>query len=304
MWDRLSGDGERRRRDAGGVGALAASTSEADVPPRSRVGRQVVVYLGAAIVAALLHSTIVAGPASGQTGILFLLLDPQLASPVTVGDTGVAGTISVAHPVLPGPLPIAVTRIVLWPSCGDRLAPCRSPDPGVFALSATAEGTRVASLGIPFVLGAPDATGMVEVTSARTVVLEAVGTRSVCTIGFSFDVRRAPTIDARVFPGLQASAVAVVQGTATKGPLTVSGSGAGASAVTVNRRRPRLVTHASGPVVVGGALSDSATLSGGLSPTGTVTFDLFGPSDEVSISGGATAAPWLRIGARLSRGHC
>ncbi|MEA2372874.1 MAG: hypothetical protein QOH12_3268 [Solirubrobacteraceae bacterium] len=40
-----------------------------------------------------------------------------------------------------------------------------------------------------------------------------------------------------------------------------------------------LTTQASGGVRVGGQLTDTATLSGGASPTGTVTFSLFGPQD-------------------------
>jgi len=42
---------------------------------------------------------------------------------------------------------------------------------------------------------------------------------------------------------------------------------------------PVLVTAASGPVTVGGAISDTASLSRGDGPTGTMTFRLFGPSD-------------------------
>ena len=42
---------------------------------------------------------------------------------------------------------------------------------------------------------------------------------------------------------------------------------------------PTLVTRASAPVVVGGQLSDTATLGEGVAPTGAVTFRLFGPDD-------------------------
>jgi hypothetical protein len=42
---------------------------------------------------------------------------------------------------------------------------------------------------------------------------------------------------------------------------------------------PTLTTNASIGVAVGGQINDSATLAGGLSPTGTITFRLFGPAD-------------------------
>ena len=42
---------------------------------------------------------------------------------------------------------------------------------------------------------------------------------------------------------------------------------------------PSLTTQASPSVMLGGAISDTATLSGGASATGTITFRLFGPDD-------------------------
>ena len=42
---------------------------------------------------------------------------------------------------------------------------------------------------------------------------------------------------------------------------------------------PTLTTQASPAVTLGAAISDTATLSGGLAPTGTITFTLFGPNN-------------------------
>jgi molybdenum ABC transporter molybdate-binding protein len=53
------------------------------------------------------------------------------------------------------------------------------------------------------------------------------------------------------------------------------GSGESVSVMAV----PTLSTTASSSVVAGGQISDSATLSGGSSPTGMITFRLFGPGD-------------------------
>ena len=48
---------------------------------------------------------------------------------------------------------------------------------------------------------------------------------------------------------------------------------------TVNKANPGISTVASADVTIGGSISDTATVSGGNSPTGTVTFKLYGPND-------------------------
>lgn len=48
--------------------------------------------------------------------------------------------------------------------------------------------------------------------------------------------------------------------------------------VTVEKATPSISTQASGDVTLGGAVSDSATLAGGSSPSGTITFSLYGPN--------------------------
>ena len=71
---------------------------------------------------------------------------------------------------------------------------------------------------------------------------------------------------------------------------------------TVVPAEPDIVTSANESVVVGGEISDSATLSGGVDPTGTITFDLYGPDDatcdgpvvfteSVTVSGNGTYGP-------------
>ncbi|MEO7761552.1 MAG: choice-of-anchor D domain-containing protein [Casimicrobiaceae bacterium] len=54
--------------------------------------------------------------------------------------------------------------------------------------------------------------------------------------------------------------------------ITLAGTGVG-------RATPTIATVASASVVVGNTVSDSATLSGGSAPTGTITFTLFGPNN-------------------------
>ena len=48
--------------------------------------------------------------------------------------------------------------------------------------------------------------------------------------------------------------------------------------VIVTKKTTAVVTQASASVVVGGKISDTATLSGGVNPTGTITFKLYGPN--------------------------
>ena len=51
------------------------------------------------------------------------------------------------------------------------------------------------------------------------------------------------------------------------------------SSVDVQKQQPALAAQASAGVTLGGSLSDTATLSSGQSPTGTITFNLYGPGD-------------------------
>ncbi len=50
--------------------------------------------------------------------------------------------------------------------------------------------------------------------------------------------------------------------------------------VEVTKAHPSISTDASGTVDLGGLISDTATLSGGHAPTGTITFNLYGPNTE------------------------
>src|SRR5437762_3512534 len=50
--------------------------------------------------------------------------------------------------------------------------------------------------------------------------------------------------------------------------------------VAVVSAAPSLTTQASGGVLLGGSISDTATLSGGQSPTGTISFFAYGPNDN------------------------
>src|SRR5437016_1560773 len=58
---------------------------------------------------------------------------------------------------------------------------------------------------------------------------------------------------------------------------------------TVNRASPTMTTSATATQTAGGTIQDTATLSGGTSPTGTTSLSLYGPNDA-SCGGSATSA--------------
>ena len=64
-----------------------------------------------------------------------------------------------------------------------------------------------------------------------------------------------------------------------KNSATANGCGAAKEDVVVGPAGPTVTTNASADVTLGGSITDGATLSGGVNPTGSITFDLYGPND-------------------------
>ncbi|MEJ7763528.1 MAG: hypothetical protein WKF80_12115, partial [Thermomicrobiales bacterium] len=61
---------------------------------------------------------------------------------------------------------------------------------------------------------------------------------------------------------------------------TANACNAANESVVVNLANPAVTTQASAPITVGsGSISDTATLAGGVSPTGSIVFRLYGPND-------------------------
>ena len=103
--------------------------------------------------------------------------------------------------------------------------------------------------------------------------------------------------------------VAVYSGDANNSSVT-SACGAANEAVTVGKAPPTITTTASASVTAGGTISDSAVLAGGFSPTGTITFTVFGPNNAtctgtplgtstVTVTGNGTypSGPFTAAGA-------
>src|SRR5206468_3766553 len=89
-----------------------------------------------------------------------------------------------------------------------------------------------------------------------------------------------------------------------------SGCGDAGEVSTVTKAAPTITTTASASVPAGGTISDSAVLAGGFSPTGTITFTVFGPNNPtctgtplgtstVTVTGNGTygSGPFTAAGA-------
>jgi hypothetical protein len=131
--------------------------------------------------------------------------------------------------------------------------------------------------------GAPTPTGTVTYTLVgpnpdAACAGPAVGTASTVPVGAA----SAPfTVTA---PGTY-NFLATYSGDAFYAPITAPvGCGVATERFTVVRAPVAIVTQASPAVPVGGTITDTATLSGGSSPTGTITFTLFGP-DNATCTG-------------------
>ena len=61
---------------------------------------------------------------------------------------------------------------------------------------------------------------------------------------------------------------------------TTVSSACAAEPVTITQATPAIATTPSAGGPVGTSISDTATVSGGFNPTGTVTFDLFPPDEH------------------------
>jgi hypothetical protein len=107
-----------------------------------------------------------------------------------------------------------------------------------------------------------------------------------CTVSFHLIVERVPTEDAFPTEAVQTVVMASSVGTSTVGTTSFA---SGAQPITITPATPGLVTQVVDAEVAGGEeVADVATLSGGADPTGTVTFELFGP-DDAECRGAAVA---------------
>jgi hypothetical protein len=186
-----------------------------------------------------------------------------------------------------------ITDIMIVPSCGSTgpnpSGDCPVADVGAITTGTSAVGAPAsACAGTTFTIAAEpgSTTGRQRLTPSAPVVLAAPGPGSAdeCTIELDLTIVRTPTADALPTAGSQTVVLASSVGTSNIAPPGQPNStsfSAGAAAITIEGATPSLVTQVAEPeVVVGDPVADRATLSGGAEPSGTITFDLFGPDDE------------------------
>ena len=203
---------------------------------------------------------------------------PSLPSTVMVGDTNVPGSVAITNVSNEGDgLTVELTHIHFTPSCGDTSGghTCLAPDPGVFSVPTTASGSGECA-GVNFT-GVVDnvTTGQILFTPDAPVQIDVGQT---CTLSFNVNVLKAPTVDTAITAGLQTDQIGHALGFDVNLPA-LEGSGLGNDRTTVTKASPTIATVPSAGGPIGTVLTDTATLTGGSSPTGDVVFTLYAPSD-------------------------
>ncbi len=209
-------------------------------------------------------------------------------SAITVGQTVAVRLqiINTSQGVQAGGTSNLIPPIDIWGSCSDPLqvvsCPAADADPTAYSYSATGAGVAgTACAGITFTISAPDpSTGLVTLTPSSTVTLAAPGAGSTaeCEVDFSITARHVPS---KPIPGSAPAsshietAVAQFNGVPAQG-----GGGQSTGNTTFLLATPAVATQASPTVTLGHSISDTATLSGGVGATGSITFKAYGPNDS------------------------
>jgi hypothetical protein len=243
-------------------------------------------------------TALLAGAATASAGVS-ISVSPAVPSSVTVGGNP-ATSLSLTNGSFNGPGEtnfdtdsFQVNDLTLVPSCGSQAfsADCQagSFDPGALVPGATGLGQAgTACAGRTFTISLIDAAqGKYRLTPDASIILGPPGgpsSQARCVIDFTASVNRVPAIDSSPNPGLQTDqkAFAQVESITVGSPnFGLTGGGIGTARTTVNRVTPSLSTTATPPPTPGsgGSVSDVAHLSGATSPTGTITFNLYGPGD-------------------------
>jgi hypothetical protein len=171
----------------------------------------------------------------------------------------------------------------------------RTLTPGVYCFDSSAQLTGLLKLDA---LGDPNAKWLFQITSSLTtasnaavVLVNGAAGGSQCANHINWQVGSSATVGSgTLFLG---NILANTSITLTAGATSTGSLYAHTGAVTMDTNHVSTCSGAIEPppnlsisttpspgVPAGGSISDSATLSGGVSPSGTVTFQLFGPSDD------------------------
>ena len=190
---------------------------------------------------------------------------------------------------------LTISAIDLYPACTSGAVDCSggTAEAGVFALSATGTGSSTpagnASCEGTWTI-VPDTGNPLTASRYRFVPPGGEGTLllatgEVCVVSFTATTLRVPTIDVDPAPGVQTFPTA--SSTAT-GPTVPGLRNSGSDITTVTQALPGLSTVAAqNNPMAPGTTSDTATLApapppssgSGAPPTGSITFNLYGPDD-------------------------
>ncbi len=192
--------------------------------------------------------------------------------------------------------------------------------PGVYCFTSTAVGlTGTLTLDAQ---GNPNAawlfkTGSTLITASNSAVVLKGGATPCNNNNITWQVGSSATLGTRTsFAGniLASASVTLNSGANSTGSLyahtgavTMDTNTVSTCAGAAGKAGPTIDTTPSGAVPVGGTVSDSATVIGGASPTGSVRFDLFGPGDPTcsapiatrtgTLTGSSAASGGVTVGA-------
>jgi uncharacterized protein YkwD len=258
-------------------------------------GRRWIAALAGAVTACAVLAT--APAAFAGVGLTFSPDIPTPPSTLTVGQTGVAASLTIANASngTEALATITLSQIALVPSCGQSAgADCLASfeDPGVFKLSATGSGRTGTGCATRTFTITPvgDLQEKYNLLPDQAVVLAPAnpgGPTASCTIDFTVDVLKVPAIDASEVPaGQQTLALGSATGTPDIG-LPASSFGSGFA--TVDKGTLPLVAQVSpASITLGQPFNATSTLgpksAGAATPTGTVELDVYGPNDALCLS--------------------
>jgi hypothetical protein len=242
-----------------------------------------------------------------------------LANQNTAPQAGATNTVCNFGDVLP--CPAGAPGILLTPSCGQLgLSSVCAPagaDPNVVKVNSPGTGdlgSACAGMVFDIVLIDP-VLGQWRFTPQGGAHVVLPGNGALCRVNFAFDALKVPALDfSPTTAGVQT--VQIVENTQTSGPELTAFARGTSDAMTIAKAGPNIATVASPGVRLGGSITDSATVSGLVSPVAgaTVTFNLYGPLDAscaaapvftsvvaLAPGGTATSAPFTPAGPGVFR---
>jgi hypothetical protein len=250
------------------------------------------------ILTALFAAAVMAAAAPAAQAATSLSISPNLLpDSVVAGSRANAGTLTISN-VSTGAQAtgtVEIDTIDLGLACKAFSNPCGSPDPGVIVMRAgnTPTGRAgTACAGLTFGKGPTDAaTGLLRLNPSADLSLTQPGSgaTATCTIDFAFDVRKMPTADPDVSPGIQT--VQNPRVFATHTGSAQSGFGVDNMTTTVEKATPVITPilqptrHQKKP------LRFFVGISGLAGPNqGTLTFTPFGPNGCTNPAGSLLGA--------------